>query len=162
MLIRYWILVLAIGGATVAVALSLFPARLSLGSRPAFGEGAGRAPEGGFSHLLGAAPAVHAMAPTSREGFSKQQLELLVAGLVGSFVVGAIVASAFLFSRGVSADDPTPCEDFGHAQAFLATGGLPEGSPTLAERVLGDAEDESTRVVQLRTMFDRCYYSAKK
>jgi hypothetical protein len=162
MLKRYWILVFALAGAAFAVAVAFFPTRLSLGSRLTLEDVATPGDALRPSRATGATPVVHAMAPIPVKGFSKQQLELVVAGLIGAFIVGAIVASAFLFSHGVSADDPTACEDFGHAQAFLAGNGLDGASPSIPDRILGETNDESTRVMQLRTMFDRCYYSAKK
>jgi hypothetical protein len=162
MLTRYWILALALTGAALAVAVAFFPQRLSLGAQARSSDGSFEGSPARRGHASGGIPAVHAMAPVPLKGFTKQQLELVVAGLIGAFIVGATVASAFLFSRGVSAGESSACEDFGHAQAFLAGDALEGGSPSIAERILGDGQDASTRIMQLRTMFDRCYYSAKK
>jgi hypothetical protein len=166
---RYFsFLCLLILGGLVAIALARGQAvaRLPFASAFALGTDGRRGRGSAAGPLPAPRPVSFVQSPPLRAaaneaGVSRLHLSMFAAAVVGLLVVGAVAASAFVFS-GESADGPTACEDFGHVQAFLAGGAAGGGSPTLAERILDDDADESTRVMQLRAMFDRCYYSSKK
>ena len=166
MLTRYSFVFFALAGGVAAFVLTLMPAstRVPLG-RSLFADDS-RARGMRLTTIAPAAPT--AWAPTSvppsarpNRGPSRRQVEWGVAALLGRSSPALSCQRAIVLRDGKSANAATPCENFGHAQSLLAGIEGTEGAPTAADRILSDEADGSTRIMQLRSMFDRCYYWAK-
>lgn len=160
MLKRYWFLCATLAGALAAffVTLMLASARPALISRFPVSEAAGALDAPPLRADPASGPAA---TPRSAHSRFPRQLEWLTAALVGAVVAGVIVVAAIIVTGEASSEGATPCEKFAQAHALVSGVAPANGAPSPAERILSDADD-STRVKQLRAMFDTCYNWAKR